>query len=171
MRLLKLFLIGAVVLFLVITAFSFIFPSHLRISRAINMAAPRQKVWYAIQDFHTWEDWNQFISLSPLTGKSFSNPSAGRGAFLKTDQLVVRIVGSSPDSVSLVWDQVNGKPFKGGFNLLQLSADSLTVQWYLDFHFRWYPWEKFGSMVYDQKLGPLMEGSLAELKRLMENSP
>ena len=171
MRFIKLFLIGAVVLFLVVTVFSFIFPSHLRVSRAINIAAPREKVWREIEDLHTWDSWNQFISLSALTGKSFSSPSAGAGAFLRTDQLVVTIARSLPDSIRIDWDQVGGKHFKGGFNLMQLSSDSLTVQWYLDFRFRWYPWEKFGSMVYDQKLGPLMEGSLTGLKHLMENSP
>ena len=171
MRFIKLFLIGAIVLFFVVTVFSLIFPSNLRISRAINIAATREKVWATIDDLRTWDSWNQFISLSPLTGKSFSAPSAGTGAFLRSDQLVVKIVRSGPDSILIDWDQVNGKPFKGGFNLMQLSPDSLTVQCYLDFRFRWYPWEKFGSMVYDQHLGPLMEGSLAGLKRLMENSP
>jgi hypothetical protein len=171
MRFVKLFLIGAIVLFFVVTAFSWIFPSNLRISRAINIAASREKVWAAINDLHTWDNWNQMISLSPLTGKTFSTPSAGAGAFLRSDQLVVTIIRSGPDSINIDWNQVTGKPFKGGFNLMQLSPDSLTVQWYLDFHFRWYPWEKFGSMVYDQQLGPLMEGSLAGLKHLMENSP
>ncbi len=170
MRFVKLFLISVIVLFIVLTVLSLQFPSQLRVSRAINIAASREKVGAKIGDLTSWDQWNQFISLSPLTGKRYSTPSSGEGAFLRSDQLVVRIVRAGADSLRLDWEQVHGKPFKGGFNLMQLRPDSLTVQWYFDFHFRWYPWEKFGSMVYDQQMGPLMEGSLAELKRIMENS-
>jgi hypothetical protein len=42
------------------------------------------------------------------------------------------------------------------------------VQWYFDFVFRWYPWEKFSSIVYDKQLGPAMEKSLNNLKDLIE---
>jgi len=45
----------------------------------------------------------------------------------------------------------------------------MIVEWYFNFHFRWYPWEKLGSMYYDKQLGPLMEKSLINLKSYIEN--
>jgi hypothetical protein len=43
-------------------------------------------------------------------------------------------------------------------------SDTTVVQWYFDFRLKWYPWEKFGSIVFDQQLGPSMESSLENLR-------
>jgi hypothetical protein len=170
MRFVKLILISVIVLFGILTALSLVFPSHLRISRAINIAAPKEKVYGVVNDIRAWDSWNKFISGTSLTHVFYSSPSAGKGAFLRSDQLWVTIRESSPDSMKIDWAQVRGRKWEGGFNFLQLSRDSLTVQWYFDFRFRWYPWEKLGSMVYDQQLGPVMEESLTGLKHFVENS-
>jgi hypothetical protein len=53
------------------------------------------------------------------------------------------------------------------FRLIE-NGSVTTVQWYFDFVFRWYPWEKFSSIVYDKQLGPAMEKSLNNLKDLIE---
>jgi hypothetical protein len=171
MRCVKFMLIGAVALLLVLTAFSFLFPSHLRVGRDINIAAPREKVQAAIGDLRAWDQWNEFIRSTPLTNRSFSSFSSGKGAFLSSDQLLVSESVSEPGRIEFTWKQPTGKNFEGGFNLLQLRPDSLTVQWWFDFHFRWYPWEKLGLLVYDKKLGPVMEESLIGLRRYVENSP
>lgn len=170
MRYIRLLLISVIVLFGMLTGLSMLFPANMRVSRAINIASPRQKVYAMVNDLRTWDNWNEFVRSTPLTGKTFSNPSSGMGAEFSSDQLRITLLQSSADSVKMDWRQAGGKRFAGGFNFLQLSADSLTVQWYFDFHFRWYPWEKMGSLVYDKKLGPVMEESLAGLKRQVENT-
>ncbi|MDP4151397.1 MAG: SRPBCC family protein [Bacteroidota bacterium] len=171
MRFIKLGLISIFVFFLVLTGLTLLFPSDQRISRAINIAAPRERVLAMVGDLRQWERWNKFTSASGLTHVQFSSPSSGPGAFLRADQLRVGIAAASPDSMRLNWDQSGGKSFRGGFQFLQLRPDSLTVQWWFDFHFRWYPWEKMSSLVFDKDLGPVMEESLNSLKQLMENSP
>lgn len=168
MRYIKLLLISGVVLFIVLTLLSLVFPSHLRISRAINVAVPRQKVYATISDLRTWDNWNEFVRSTPLTGKSVTQPYTGAGATIHSDQLDIIESFSSPDSIVVDFKQANGKQFTGGFHLLQLSPDSLTVQWWFDFHFSWYPWEKLGILVYDKKMGPVMEESLSGLKKLVE---
>ena len=90
---------------------------------------------------------------------------------MKADQLSIIITDSKPDSVKTNWDQLNAKRFDGGFNFYQLRPDSLTVQFYFDFHFKWYPWEKFTSLLYESQLGPVMEESLTDLKHYAENNP
>jgi len=171
MRFVKLFLLGAVALLVVMTAFSFLFPSHLRIGRTINIAASREKVYAAVGDLQSWQQWNEFVRSTPLTGKFVSTPSSGVGAVLRSDQLLITVTASGPDSVRLDWKQPKGKNFTEAYNLVRIHPDSLTVQWWFDFHFRWYPWEKLGILVYDKKLGPVMEESLDELKRYVEKSP
>ena len=171
MRVIRLIIISAIVLFLVFTGITLLFPSHMRISRAINIAASKEKVFGAINNMSQWNHWNHFINNSSLTHQTISGPADGYGAYLQADQLKVMITASTPDSVKVNWSQATGKNFTGGFNLLQLRADSLTVQWYFDFHFRWYPWEKMSGILYDKQLGPVMEESLADLKHLTENAP
>jgi len=171
MRFIKLGLFSIFFFFLAITAISLLFPAHMRISRAVNIAAPHDRIYKTIGELKTWDQWNRFIDSTPLTGKSFSSPSAGKGAFFRSDQLKITLTDCQRDSIKMHWDQTNGRSFDGGFNLLQLYPDSLTVQWYFDFHFKWYPWEKFGGLVYDKKLGTVMEESLNGLKRFVENSP
>ena len=82
------------------------------------------------------------------------------------------ITGMSDDSVHCHWTLSGGKQFEAGYYLFVLNnTDSVTVQSWMDFHFRWYPWEKLGILVYDKQFGPLMEESLTDLKRFMEKSP
>ncbi len=171
MRVIKFFIISVIVLFVVLIALSLLFPSRLRVSRAINLAAPKEKVVAAVGDLRQWEVWNAFIRATPLTSKVYSTPASGKGAFLHSDQLNLTLLNTHADSIAVDWRLSNGKHFEGGYNVLQTASDSITVQAWFDFHFRWYPWEKLGILVYDKKFGPLMEESLAGLKLYLEKSP
>ena len=157
-------------LFVVLTLLSLLFPANVRVSRVINVAASRQKVFDAVSDFHAWGHWNDFVRASPLTNIQYSSPSYGPGASLRSDQLLITMKEVDSSGVLLNWNLTGGKQFAGGFDLLASNPDSLTVQWWFDFHFRWYPWEKLGVFVYDRKLGPVMEESLKGLKLFVENS-
>ena len=170
MRYLKLLLISALVFIVALTALSLLFPSHLRVTRSINVAAPREKIYAALSDLRAWEEWNEFIRSASLTGKTWSSPSAGKGAFMRSDQLLLTVTGTGPDSVHCYWRQQKGRNFDGGFYIFRMQPDSLTVQGFMDFHFRWYPWEKLGILLYDKRLGPVLEESLAGLKHYLENS-
>ena len=171
MRIVKFFLISIVGLFIAMTALSVLFPSQMRVIRSINIAVPRDKVYAVVSDFSTWEQWNAFIRGTPLTGKSLSVPSSGKGAMLRSDQLVITEGVSAPDYVAFDWNQLRGRRFEGGFNLLQFRPDSLAVQYWLTFHFRWYPWEKLGIFVYDRQWGPVLQESLDSLKVYLEKVP
>ena len=170
MRFVKFLVLAIVTLFLMLTGLSLLFPSHLRVSRVINVTAPRGKVAAVIGDLRTWEEWNTFIHNTPLTNKHFSTPSKGKGAWLSSDQWTIRELAADSDGIALQWDLKGGKKYQGGFDLLSVNPDSLTVQWWFNLDFRWYPWEKLGVFVYDRKLGPVMEESLDSLKQFVENS-
>jgi hypothetical protein len=170
MRLIKFAFLGLVVLFLVLTALSLLFPSTIRIGRSVNIAASRrQEVYAAVSDFATWKKWNDFVYQSSLTNIRYSSPSAGAGASLRSDQLRIDETQADTAGVLMNWNIVNGKQFVGGFQFLSEFSDSITVRWWFEFHFRWYPWEKLGIFVYDRKFGPVMEESLGALQRFVEN--
>jgi len=170
MRLIKFGFLSLIVLFLVLTGLSLLFPSHLRVSRVVNVAAPKEKVYAAVNDFSAWKKWNVFLKGNTLTNVQISSPSDGPGAKLSADELNIRETAADSGGVLLHWSLRGGKEVDGGFRFGSLNKDSLTVMWYFDLHFRWYPWEKLGVFIYDRKLGPVMEESLTGLKQFVENS-
>lgn len=171
MRFIKAGLIGVLIFFLVLMGLSLLLPSTQRISRAINMGIPPKKIIRVAEDLHNWDQWNGFIINSGLRHIEIMPPPPGEGRYLHADQLSLSIRLQGSDSILMHWRQTPGRSFDGGMRCLQLSSDSVTVQWWFDFHFRWYPWEKLSSLVYDQQMGPIMEESLTRLKHLLENSP
>lgn len=160
MKFIKLALISVIVLFLLVTALTSLLPAHIRISRAINVSAPPERVLARLRNLRTWGEWNEYVKAMPhpvLLSDSLYSP-----------ELSVALQGVGPASVETRWHQQrNGKTFPGGFNLIS-SHSVTTVQWYFDFYFRWYPWEKFSSIAYDKQIGPQMEQSLENLKKLVE---
>jgi hypothetical protein len=48
------------------------------------------------------------------------------------------------------------------------ESNSVTIQWYMDFHLRWYPWEKFSSFMFEKVYHPQLQQGLDNLKRLLE---
>ena len=168
MKLIKFALLGLVVLFLVLTGLSLLFPSNLRVARVVSIAAPKEKVFGAISDLRAWKEWNQLLRPNTLSNVRYSSPSAGKGAILESSELTIRETAADSEGIQLHWNLRGGKEMDGGFLFGSSNADSLTVVWYFDLHFRWYPWEKLGVFVYDRKLGPIMEESLTGLKQFIE---
>src|SRR5579872_3406669 len=137
MRFVKFFVFFIVSLFVVLTALSLLVPAHLRISRVVNVAAPRSGTAGVIGDLHTWDEWNLFIRNTPLTHKQYSSPASGKGAWLSSDELTIQETAADTDGVALQWDFRGGKRYASGFDLLSVNEDSLTIQWWFNLDFRW----------------------------------
>lgn len=155
MKLIKLAFISVFLLFLVVTAISLLFPSHVRISKAINIHSNEHSIFALISDTTKWKQWHP--------------------AFILNDSAIafpaIHIVRKSvSDSEIVMHLQQAGKPeVVNGWKLYQYShTDSLTLQWYMDFHLKWYPWQKFGSLLYEKTYGAMMEKGLENLKAVVE---
>ncbi|MBE7172760.1 MAG: SRPBCC family protein [Williamsia sp.] len=160
MKIIKLAIISFVVLFLLMTAMLSLLPRTIRISRAININASREQVRARLVDLQGWSEWNEYV-------KAMNHPQV-KADSIYSDQLSIAVRAIHPASVETAWHQQrNGKTFPGVFNLIQ-GGSVTAVQWYFDFHFKWYPWEKLSSITYDKQIGPQMEQSLENLKRSME---
>ena len=160
MRVIKLFLISVIALFLLLTTIAALLPSEVRISRAIDINRPAAEIYPQIAVLKNWEDWNRFIQT--LEQKSW------QGESVSGKTLRISVKQKTHQAIITEWKQPDGKTFIGGFNLIA-HGSLTTVQWYFDFHFRWYPWEKFSSIVYDAQVGPSMQESLENLKAVIEN--
>lgn len=164
MRFVKLALISAVILFVIVYLFSLMIPSTVRISRAINISASKDSVLAVVADMRTWKQWNELVNNSNISNQQYTEN------LITSEQLKVTRNAQVADTLFTEWQQRNARMLYSGFTLTGVN-DQLVLQWYFDIKLRWYPWEKFGSIVFDKQLGPPMEKSLANLKKLLEKTP
>jgi hypothetical protein len=161
MKIFKLAVISIIILFLVVLGISLSIPSHIRISRAINVVAQREAVFNNISRIKNWKQWNELLNKPELSTGQY-----GDSDFI-SDKLKVHLMNASADSVITGWTQANGRIIHSGFAMIAVG-DTTIVQWYFDFYPRWYPWEKISAILLDNQVGPAMEKSLGKLKKETE---
>lgn len=153
MRIIKLALISFVILFVIVTLMSLLIPSRLRISRATNLAADRSQVFQLLKAEQSWHP------------AYLDTASAARMATLKKSPAV-----ETDSALTYTLQQPGRQPVANGYRLYGYKgADSLTLQWYMDFNLRWYPWEKFSSLFYESTYGRMMEGGLSNIRKQLSN--
>jgi hypothetical protein len=166
MRIVKLAVISFVMFFLLITGISLFIPSNVRISKAINIAAPRDSIWQQIDNFNNWSKWNPFVSDTSVREKIISPD----GTAMQIDNTNVKWLDKQENSRTAQMTTSGHRAITSVWNTINYSsADSVTIQWYLDFKLRWYPWEKFSSLMLEKSYGPALEKGLTNLKKQLEN--
>ena len=146
MKYIKLALISLIFFALLLTGISLLFPSHVRISKAVDINASKEQVLMQLKDTTNWKNWYPGAdSLLPSVDLTFSD-------------LLVK------------FQQIReGKKAEEGWNIIQTERPNITtVQWYMDIRLNWYPWEKFSSIMLENRYGPFMEKGLAGLKVYLE---
>ena len=152
MRFIKLALISFLIFFLLFTAISLFIPSRVRISKATNIGGTPAQVLAYVGDTATWKEWHPLIQQLK---------QQGRQHHLQANLL------AKTDSTVIYHTQYNTQtPITSGWQVYHFpSADSLTIQWYMDFDLKWYPWQKFGSLFYENTYGALMQQGLENLRQ------
>ena len=148
MRFVKLGFISIIIIFLMFTVISLFIPSSINISRAINLAADSKKIVSQIQDTSTWKNWYPGYEQLIKSGTSIS--------FREEKENLVSVEfskNSSSKKINSTWQVI---PYH--------LSDSITLQWSMQFKLNWYPWEKFGSLLYEKAYGQQMETGLNNLK-------
>jgi len=146
MRIIKLGLISVVFFAVMITLVSLLFPSHVRISKAVDINSDKETVLAQLKDTSNWKNW--------YPGADSSMP----------------VVELTATDSSIQFHQVGNVNRSGeGFNIMPVGQPhTVTVQWYMDIHLHWYPWEKFSSLLLENRYGPFMERGLTRLKAYLE---
>ncbi len=171
MRLFKLFFISITILFLVVTAISLLFPSEIRISKAINMAATPAAIINHISDPAKWKDWYPGLDSARYfyPQDDVTDPGGVKGFIMKdSSRQFITIIENKNDEVIAEIRSGENKIKSGWKTISYPHTDSTTLQWYMDFHLRWYPWEKFRSLLFEPTYGPRMEKGLNNIKKLVE---
>ena len=66
-----------VLLFIVVIAGQ---PDEFKLTRSTSIAAPPEKVFPHVNDFHKWEAWSPWAKLDPACKNTFEGAAAGTGA-------------------------------------------------------------------------------------------
>ena len=166
MRVIKLAILSFIFLFLLITIISLFIPANIRISKATNIAADDKIVYTYIDDLPDWKQWHPALKNVPedefVVLKDSSVSVQGTTITIlerKNEELVTEMV------------TVKGRPIISALKVIRHEGgDSSTLQWYMDFKLRWYPWEKFRSLFFENIYGIQMEQGLENLKQLSEGN-
>lgn len=163
MKLIKLGLISVVVLFLITTLMSALMPSSVLVSRAINIHAPRDSIRTYVQDIHQWKRWIEGMDKPEVT--IFSPETADLGG------TKVAITQKTDSTILSTWITRSGNEQISTLRMISEPSQGVTiVQWQFVQKVKWYPWEKFGSMMNDKVIGTMMEKNLNTLKVLAESA-
>ena len=166
MRFAKLGLISIVFFFFLLTAFSLLLPSVTNISRAIDINAPADTVYSYINNILKWKSWYANYDSSLV---SLSSATVGRNASLTMNKTTVTIKEALPGKIKALWQTGKNNLVEGEFNFITKDSSSfMTLQWNFTQKVKWYPWQKFASILSDKNLGPFMEKSLENLKKEAE---
>jgi hypothetical protein len=168
-RLVRLLFLSVFFLFLLITGISLFIPSHVRISRATNIMAENDLVWQQVDDMRSWQNWNPFFTNLSGATVVYKDSAIGKPSGMKVNNTSISFTSVTPEE-RIVKMHTDNKTFMNGWKCISHSeSDSTTLQWYMDFDLRWYPWEKFASLLFDQSYGGRMEEGLGNLKKIVHN--
>jgi hypothetical protein len=157
MRLLKLAFLSFVIFFLLITAISLLIPSHIRISKAVNIGSAPDSILYFIKNQEQW----------PLWHPAFQQRNSD--SLLQQHNITIKPILQTDSLVTVRWQQGNHPPVLNSWQVHRFAAsDSVTLQWYMDFQLPWYPWQKFSSLFYENTYGQMMERGLVQLKNKVQ---
>ena len=163
MRFLKLIGISVVILFVLVTALGLLFPSQVIVSRAVDITAPKNSILLLVKDVNSWKKWVEGMNDQTVVISSPTKAILG-----KTD---VTITSVNDSSIASTWVARNGNIQTCSINLFGDSTKVQTVvQWEFQQQLKWYPWERFASMMNDKILGTMMEKNLNNLKVLAEKN-
>ncbi len=144
MKILKLGIISAVVLFVLVTLLSFLFPGRVRISRASDIYSSRAALLAQLADTAAWRNWF---------------PGADTATTLP------EISEKSDSSILVSRNLLGGRRSTMGWNIFATPDSNIfTVQWFMEIQLRWYPWEKFSGLLMEKRYAPTMEKGLEQLK-------
>lgn len=137
---------GSFVFFaLLILLVSLAFPYHVRISRAIDLQVPSKQA-------------RVILGEPTILNQVFD------GSFLPVSQTITdrtfHAIGNKAAAIQM----------ETGWQLIDGRSETSTLQWYIDFYFDWYPWEKFASLLVETRYGSVLEKKLQQLKTHIESA-
>lgn len=165
MRFFKLLIVSVIFFLLIVTGISLFIPAQVTISRAVQINASRENVMQELRDPSRWRDWYPSGNSAQL----YYQDGQAKGLILdsvKQRYIVLTVVRENEVEAAYV---LPNKKIKTGWQMVPaLGSNTVTLQWYMHFQLRWYPWEKFSSFMFERVYGPQIQQGLDNLKAVTE---
>ena len=161
-RYIKLIVISVFVLFGLVTALGLLFPAKVIVSRAVDIVSPKDSILPLLKDLNGWQKWMEGMTENTVIIASPTKATLGKTG--------VTISAVTSNKVVSIWLDKNGNSQTSTINLITDNTNIKTVvHWEFQQQLKWYPWERFASMMNDKILGTMMEKNLNNLKTILEN--
>lgn len=174
MRMIKAFLVGAIGLFIVITLFSLLIPSRVRVSRAVlinNTTA--NAVYQQVALLDNWKKWHPVFRID--SAKLISKPPAGGSKdssyiiLQRGKEVNIQLISADSNSVKFLLHAAGENDIENDIVLKTLAPqNAVQVEWRAITKLHWYPWEKFYGIFIDKLTGAGYEAALNGLKESIE---
>jgi hypothetical protein len=154
-------------------------PDHFRVQRSASIAAPPERIFPLINDFHRWGAWSPYEHKDPDMKRTFSGPGSGRGSTYEwagnsnigSGRMEI-VESSAPSRVAIQLDFL--KPFEA-HNMATFTMEpagrGTNVTWAMDG-----PTPFVGKIMHvffnmDRMVGTDFEAGLVNLKTAAEHEP
>ena len=129
------------------------------------MNAPAQEIMSQIKDPAVWKAWFPGMDSSKLY---YENGQVMGIMVNEKQNRFIRIISHEPLHLIAEYKGIKQKKVITGWVIHPDSNNRVTVEWYMDISLRWYPWEKFSSILFEKQYGPQIEQGLERLKKRVE---
>lgn len=167
-RIIKLGIISLIVLFSILTIISLFIPSSIRISKVKEINTSSAKTLVYLQDLQKWKLWHPaFMNVDPKQTEIVDSVD-GKVTKQRINQTVITIHEIAQGVKGKIEGHANKAVIIGWQVIASRDSTSTILQGYMDFKLRWYPWQKFSSLLYEKIYGVQMEQALENLKKILE---
>lgn len=166
MKAVKGFLFVIIGMAVVLTLFSLIMPSSVSAVRNIGIISSRDSINAMIKDLPGYPQWYPGMRGNhPVVagdGKSISWKAGERMNKLS-------VVNVDTNAIRLKLESGKNEPVISDiYTTIYENEPGVNVEWRVHSKVKWYPWERFGGIFFDQVSGPTMLAGLENLKNLLE---
>lgn len=173
MRVVKAVLVVSIGLFCIITLFSLLIPSQVRVSRAvlINNTTPID-VYNQTSRFDNWKNWHPIFTIdsAKIVSSAGGRKYAGSCTILhRGKQVQLSMVFADTNQIKFSVTSVGENDIANELVLTQYpDQHAVQVEWRAITQLHWYPWDKFYGIFLDKLTGPGYETALNGLKSFIE---
>ena len=160
MKYIKLIIISFVFLSVLVTGISLLFPSKVIASRAIEVNTSADKIAYFTSDLSHWNQWMSDWKQNKVDLKNNT-------AYIGTQ--TVRFLDKTDTKVNYEWIATGQNPYLVTFEWTLLKDNTYVIHWSFEQNVKWYPWEKFQTLLNDKLLGAKMEIELQHLQEAINS--
>ena len=154
MKLIRFAFISVLVIGLLITAISSLFPSVVITSRAVEVNASSAQIQQCVKELSAWKGWMSDWKEQSVTVKD---------SIAHVGTQTIQLLSSTDSTVVVNWVATGQAPYKVQIEWLPLKEGTYVIHWSFEQHVKWYPWEKFQTLLNEKVLGAKMEEELQHL--------